>query len=406
MKKRLWKQLTSVTLAAALAGTLGLVAFADDPAGAPDSSYLLKYLEVGEGITIPDETFTFTFTQTAYNGATPADAYKVAIDDQTVTTNTGTWTATNDADDEGSIYTSIKLSEILAGVTFPAAGSYTYKVTETAGSTTGFTYDDNVYWMTVYITNNGTINITITDGETIDNGEKVDPTKTDPTKDEVETPGDDQVTVQGFTFHNKYGKTNQKDDKNEEGYLNISKEVSGDYADKTYPFEFSITLIKSATAPADDTAAKYSIYDKTAGANAAAISSGTVTYGTATTFTLKHNEVLRFYEVAGGTKYTVTETLSSSGVSNRALYTASATATVGGTAVTVGTVAAETDLEVGEYIIDDKLSTADDVDYTNTFDDDSITPTGVLIQNAPYILLALVAAGGMALYVIKIRREN
>lgn len=405
MKKTLLKRFTSVTLATALIGTMGVAAFAEDVvnnSGVAADSYLMKYLEVGEGITIPDKTFTFTFTQTKYNGADVTDTYKAEIADVTMNTKTGTWDKTNDADDEASIYQKKSMTDILANTTFPAAGVYTYTVAETKGSTDDFTYDEQKYVLNVYVKNDGTKTVEVkksTDGTT--EGEKVDVKKTDPTKDAEETgTSDGTVTVQGFTFDNKYKKTNKKTDDNTEGYLNISKAVDGDYGDKTYGFEFAITL----TAPrlADATAkAKYSIYN----ADGTKADGGEMAYGSAQNFALKHDQTLRFYEIEAGTKYSVTEKLASSGVTKADQYTASAVAKVGGTDVTVDTVAKHEDLTVETYVIDDDTATLDDVAYTNTFDD-SVSPTGILINNAPYIILALVAAGGMTFYVVKKRKEN
>jgi len=409
MKKNLLKQLTSVALATAMLGTMGVAAFAEDPTVTPGSdanSYLIKYLEAGDGVTVPaGTTFTINFAQTGYNEETPTGAYAVAINPVTFTTGTGEWKATNDADDEAALYIEKSFSDILNGVTFPAAGRYTYTVTETNGGVEGFTYDDTEYIVDIYVKNDGSKTITVwKDGTQEEGGAKQDATKTDPTKDEVEQNGDGNVTVQGFTFDNKYTKNNKKDDKNEEGYLNISKTVGGDYGDQTYGFEFKLNL--KAPRNATQTAAKYSIYNKDAGVDAAPVSSGTMNYGEDVEFTLKHNEVLRFYEIEAGTKYTVTETLSKSGVTKAEEYTASAVATVGGVNQTVAQVEKHTDLTVGQYVVDDKLDTADDIDYTNTFDDNSVSPTGILINNAPYILLALVAAGGMTFYIVKRRKEE
>ena len=184
--------------------------------------------------------------------------------------------------------------------------------------------------------------------------------------------------------------------------MNISKTVAGGYGDKTYGFEFAIML----TAPrlADAAAkAKYSIYQ---GTSEIPVKTGTMDYGTPVSFTLADGQTLRFYEIEAGTKYSVTEKLADSGVTKADQYTASATAKVSNAAVTVDTVAKHTDLTVGTYVIDDDTATLDDVAYTNTFDDASVSPTGILINNAPYIILALVAAGGMTFYVVKKRKEN
>ena len=406
MKKTLLKRFTSVTLATALIGTMGVAAFAEDVvnnSGAAADSYLMKYLEVGEGITIPDETFTFTFTQTKYNGETTyADTYKAPITAVTMKTTDSGWTKTNDADDEASIYYKKAMSDILP-TTFPAAGVYTYTVAETKGSTGGFTYDEHKYVLNVYVKNDGTKTVEVkksTDGTT--EGEKVDVKKQDPTKDTEETgTSDGTVTVQGFTFDNQYKKTNKKTDDDTEGYLNISKAVAGDYGDKTYGFEFAITLTAPRLA-ATGAKAKYSIYN----AGGTKVDGGEMEYGSAQNFALKHGQTLRFYEIEAGTKYSVTEKLASSGVTKADQYTASAVAKVGGNDVTVGTVEKHEDLTVETYVIDDDTATLDDVAYTNTFDDDSVSPTGILINNAPYIILALVAAGGMTFYVVKKRKEN
>ncbi len=404
MKKTLLKRFTSVTLATALIGTMGVAAFAEGKADVAANSYLIKYLEVGEGIAIPNETFTFTFTQTKYNGETTyADTYKAPISDVTMTTNSGTWTKTNDADDEASVYQKKAMSEVLPE-TFPAAGVYTYTVAETKGSTDGFTYDEQRYILNVYYKNDGTKTVEVkktTDGT--GEGEKVDPTKKDPTGDTAETePGDGNVDVQGFTFDNTYKKTNTKDDKNEEGFLNISKTVAGEYGDKTYGFEFEITLNAPRLA-AENAKAKYSIYQ---GTSETPVKSGTMDYDAPQSFTLADGQTLRFYEIEAGTTYSVTEKLSTSAVTKADQYTASATAKVGGESKDVDDVAKHTDLTVGTYVIDDSTVTLDDVAYTNTFDDTSVSPTGILINNAPYIILALVAAGGMTFYVVKKRKEN
>ncbi len=404
MKKTLLKRFTSVTLATALIGTMGVAAFAEGKADVAANSYLIKYLEVGEGIAIPNVTFTFTFTQTKYNGAAVTDAYKAPISDVTMTTNDGNWADTNDADDEASVYQTKSMADVLAGTTFPAAGVYTYTVAETKGSADGFTYDEQQYILNVYVKNDGTKTVEVkktTDGE--NEGEKVDPTKKDPTGDTAETePGDGNVDVQGFTFDNTYKKTNTKEDKNEEGFLNISKKVAGEYGDKTYGFEFEITLNAPRLA-AENAKAKYSIYQ---GTSETPVKSGTMDYDTPQSFTLADGQTLRFYEIEAGTTYSVTEKLSESGVTKAEEYKASAVATNKGTAVTVPTVEKHTDLTVGTYVIDDNLTTDDDVNYTNTFDDTSVSPTGILINNAPYIILALVAAGGMTFYVVKKRKEN
>lgn len=389
--KSLVRKLTSLGLAATMAGTIGVAAYAANSTGTeemPAKATLVKELQVPAGTTTPTETFMFTVTSEMADAPTIADK---AI----------AYTAADmDADNDGKI---MKTADLFAGVTWPHAGEYVYTVKETAGTYNmeheTLTYSQAEYKLTVFVANGATAGslyikeiasqkIKNDNGSAVTGQEKVDP-----------NPNDD-LTEGGVRFVNTYDKTNVTPDTDSEGFLNISKMVAGEYGDRSYPFEFAITLTGPARLAAD-AVAKYSIYN----ADGTKAGGGQMTYGSAQTFQLKHGQTLRFFEVAAGTKYTVTEKLSTSGVAKKDLYTASAVAKVGGTPVTVPTVAAATDLAVGEYVIDDKVETADDVDFTNTFDDDSVTPTGILIQNAPYLLLALAAIGGMALYVVK-RRKN
>ena len=56
------------------------------------------------------------------------------------------------------------------------------------------------------------------------------------------------------------------------------------------------------------------------------------------------------------------------------------------------------------YLLVDKAT--DEIAYTNDYNADLDTPTGILINNLPYIALALVAIGGLVAYVVVRRRQD
>ena len=44
--------------------------------------------------------------------------------------------------------------------------------------------------------------------------------------------------------------------------------------------------------------------------------------------------------------------------------------------------------------------------FTNTYDDASVEPTGIFINNLPFVLMVVVAGSGLALYVVSKRRSH
>ena len=119
---------------------------------------------------VPDagKTFTLTITGTSNN-----------ITDKTAITGTatvGTLTESGTSYGGSAYFTFKKGAEDVSALNFTAAGSYTYKVQETAGSTLGMSYDTNEYILTVEVAdenNDGALEIksavVTKDGQTVGN---------------------------------------------------------------------------------------------------------------------------------------------------------------------------------------------------------------------------------------------
>lgn len=145
-------------------------------------------------------------------------------------------------------------------------------------------------------------------------------------------------------------------------------------ADKDTGFKFHVTLILPDIGTADS--AKYRIYDKSA--EQLGEEKTVATNADGFDITLADGDYIYFTSVPVGTKATIIETDSRVGVDY----------TKGGTEINAQNVSASTALEAA---------------VTNTHN--ATSTTGILMSNLPYIVLALVAIGGMVAYVV-VRRRN
>ena len=409
----------AVLVALAMMAMLSVTAFAVDtkPAGqvipendqddyASANAKLVKVLTLADGVTKPaDVTFTFEFavdpnyTSTTTTAAEAAQAIVAPKGTLTISTNDMTKTAYEG--DGNSVAYAVDIASAFG--TFPKAGVYNYKVSEKQDAATGehfkWTYDTGSYDVDLYVVDNGTtrtINNIVVTSE--DGKEKTTIVPTEETSKDLGDP-----TAYGCTFENTYSKNNVSPEPltPENAVLNINKTVTGDFGDKTaqaFPFTLNITAPEGANMT-EATAVVFA-------GNTAKTPAETYTIkldGSDNTFVLKHNEKLLFAELPAGTTYTVTEDLNKQttagtyDVKNYDKYTANWD---GGTNETAG--APQT--SVSKTIKDDATSQKTAA-CVNAYDDESTTPTGILISNLPYIALALVAIGGLVAYVV-VRRRN
>jgi len=350
---------------------------------------LTKEFQVPEGVDVPTDAFAFTATPVTTGDE--VDLVTTASDYPTLTFTDITFGNGDRA--KASDETLVKQSNVdLSTLSFPRAGLYEWTITESTEDSTKIDANANsdTYKLRVYV-KNGTSGreistITIEDKA----GNKIDGGLTD--KDEtVDTDQDGDKTNDGndFRFVNKYipqdvttnptDPDTPNDPSDDTGAFKLTKTTSGEFADKTHEFEFTVTV----TFPAGVDASKYPI---------TGLTDGKVKLADGGTWTIA--------KLPEGTKITVSEEAT-------AHYTPSYTGkhTQAGQAVDL-TVAQAQEGEAlavpGNIIVGAKGA---NVAYTNTFDDTDVTPTGIIINNLPYVLLIGIALGGIVLFSRKRRYE-
>jgi len=388
MKKRFLKKLVTASIAAvtALSVFRGVPTFADDndvatakATGETSAKVAInKVLNIAEGITTPEATFTFTFTPktgTSSNGAPyeTIDSSNGQITDKNVSYSGTDVLATGQ--------TSIKkeTGDIFREVNYTHAGEYVYtvaekqnvgwKVIQKNGSPIDFmTYDNRNYEMHVIVKNKTTGGTYIS---------SVYFKQVSPSVNGKVKPSESGTTYKYDLFTNIYRKNAGKiTDPNEPNpnkpnvskvdpnakSLVIKKVVSGATADKSKDFTFKLTFTKASTETSQSITGKIGETSKT------------FVYGQETTITLRHDQSLVFDTIPAGTRYKLVETGSQG-------YTASAAYKENGAsknqAGTVSTNFTQDSILIGEKPNDNTI--------TNSLPD--VTPTGLLIDNLPFILM-------------------
>ena len=390
MKKTFLKKLVTASIAAvtALSVFRGVLTFADTnddnlatarATGESDAKVAInKTLKIAEGITTPNATFTFTFTPqtgTSSNGAPyeTIDSSNGQITDKNVSysgTDVLATGQTNIKKDTGDIFREVNYTH---------AGEYVYtvaekqnvgwKVIQKNGSPIDFmTYDNRNYEMHVIVKNKTTGGTYIS---------SVYFKQVSPSVNGKVKPSESGTTYKYDLFTNIYRKNAGKiTDPNEPNpnkpnvskvdpnakSLVIKKVVSGATADKSKDFTFKLTFTKASTETSQSITGKIGETSKT------------FVYGQETTITLRHDQSLVFDTIPAGTRYKLVETGSQG-------YTASAAYKENGAsknqAGTVSTNFTQDSILIGEKPNDNTI--------TNSLPD--VTPTGLLIDNLPFILM-------------------
>ena len=388
MKKTFLKKLVTASIAAVtvLSVFRGVPTFADDndvataKANGETSAKVSinKVLNIAEGITTPEATFTFTFTPktgTSSNGAPyeTIDSTNGQITDKNVSYS-GTDVLTTGQ-------TSIKkeTGDIFREVNYTHAGEYVYTVAEkqnvgwkviqkNGSPIDSMTYDNRNYEMHVIVKNKTTGGTYIS---------SVYFKQVTPSVNGKVKPSESGTTYKYDLFTNIYRKNAGKiTDPNEPNpnkpnvskvdpnakSLVIKKVVSGATADKSKDFTFKLTFTKASTETSQSITGKIGETSKT------------FVYGQETTITLRHDQSLVFDTIPAGTRYKLVETGSQG-------YTASAAYKENGASKTqagaVSTNFTQDSILVGEKPNDNTI--------TNNLPD--VTPTGLLIDNLPFILM-------------------
>ena len=416
---------------------------------------ITKVLQMPIGTTVPGVTFEFAVSKNgvvidpvADPTGTNLDSTAATIASMPALTNLSApypGTVTGVTTGDTTTYTQ-ETGDIFANITntsFPHAGVYQYTITEvkpsyTPADPTKETMTDSKaqYTINVYVANvpapgTGTYIYAIGDykdknDDGTANGAKVDP-----------TPGGNTITNTGYSdmaFTNTYIHTNTVTDPVAGSTLAVSKAVTGTFADMTTYFGYSMTvnaptLVYDPLNPGTATAPTYSAYilykngSKITGSdltdttrnNVAATNVDTttglitVTSGTQFTYSLQDGQKLVFVDTPVGTSYSVNET-------GTLGYTPSETVTYGSTPLQTNTDAGtkgsalSTDTAIAPvfggvaYTTNLVGESTNSAAFTNDYQ--TITPTGILINNLPFIGLILLAVGAFGAYVVVKSRKR
>lgn len=347
------KKLGAFVLAGTMLLSMGTTVFAAGEPTVPDVNSngqvpITKEFEMADGLKTPAATFKFTATSQTQ------DALPATIADVSFTEGqTGTL--------KGEKYVLEGNTTISFTGDWKHAGEYVYMVTESKENPiSNVTYDNTSYTLRVYVIN-GTNGLEI---------EKITAEKANGKTNKI-------------LFTNTYAKNDDT--------LTIEKNTTGTYADKTKEFNFEITFTKSPMS------------DQTTFAGKIGSKPVECTAGTAKPFTLADGEQLVFHNLPVGTTYVVKELEASDG------YTPSVTVVENKTTtLTNKTVAQEGDaLDTLKQDGTKNLvgENENKVTFTNTHK--GVVPTGILMNNLPFILLVAVAiVAFVSLAVIKRRRTS
>lgn len=267
-----------------------------------------------------------------------------------------TFTADADADatNGGSIVMNVP--------NYTKVGVYTYQVKETDGGTLGMTYDPKTYTLQVIVGNK------MENGQIVANGEKVC-----------------YVTMlDGTTKQNSVKNTYNA------GTLNITKTVQGNMGDRSTDTKFS--FVATFKVPTGKTLRSDIVLPE----GYTIKWNSTNTEGTVN-FQLSHNETFSVQNLPKDIEYSVVEMNGETSLANGAYITNAAgenTYQVSYDNFVNGT--------VGTTEMTDENVIATNI--TNTWG--STIDTGVILDNAPYMLMLAVVAGGAMMLVIKKRREE
>lgn len=350
------KKIGALVLAGTMLLSMGTGVFAAENIDIPnvngqDGVKITKDFVMADGLAIPQATFKFQV-----NSKTP-DALSATIQDISYDANDIKIKQT-----DGS-YVISKDQKLSFEGNWQHAGEYVYKVTETqdpVNKVENVTYDSSEYTLRVYVVN-----------------------KNDNLEVEKITAEKAGTKTAKILFTNTYAKNNAT--------LTIEKKTTGKYANKTKEFNFVITFTKS---PMSD---KRNFTGNIGSEQVECIA------GTPKSFTLADGEQLVFSNLPVGTTYVVKELDALDGYTPSVTVVENRTTTVNRTAAQEGD-ALDTLKEggkknlVGEY--------ENKVTFTNKHQG-GVVPTGILMNNLPFILLVAVAiVAFVSLAVIKRRRTS
>ena len=408
------KLMVSFVLALVLCLGTAAPAFASDDFstgrnGNDAEAAITKILTIPAGMVTPVKDYVFTFEAKTVNGEDATSYNMPDISNRTIQIKTD---SPSTIDAGGNKVVTVQSGNIFAGVVWPHAGEYVYEVREDGGSDPGYTYSQAMYEFHIFVENkNGKLEVVAIsaykkindDGSPDNSGEKTNPTP------DGGSPGS---TVSDVKYNNSYTGTIGGTDPEEPGahVLRIGKMVVGGYADETKYFSFELTMnVPNAGAGSTyrafvvekDGDNKYKVvtgeknYEGSLGSGSSIPVSAT---GTTCTFYLKHGQELVFIDLPLGTKCTVAENVDARYSPKAVKHIVNENGVPDNGSVGVNDIQGNK-LTVGPFFISEAVSPAPStVNYTNTFG--VISPTGVSVDNLPFVMLIVFALVALTGYVV------
>jgi len=394
-------------------------AFANQPIVAPDEDNpvtltITKTLRLPGGTITPNATFRFTSELVSVDGNGSEGVLALYNELRLATLAVSFTTADTGSNNPDNNITSIvkQTGNIFAGVTFPHAGIYVFEIAEERNTNPAIDnnaphevliYSEDVFRITVYVANTtvGTRTFVSAVGifaaEEDEDGELVVGDKTGQ-----------------IAFVNDFVRTNGAEDPEDpdpvtESTLYVSKQVAGDLASRTQYFDYTMTLaIPELVRDIPDYFRAYvveggKVIDPVNNVNPASDLIGTDAGGSyikiattgETAFQLRDGQRLVFVDTPVGTRYTVREAAAAN-------YVPSFIVTRNNVAENpvIGTM--NTALFTGTQFVGELLNRTA---FTNTRD--FVAPTGLGMNDLPFIGLMLLALGALvAFVVVKVRRRR
>lgn len=249
---------------------------------------------------------------------------------------------------------------------YTRVGTYIYQIHEVEGTTAGMTYDTAPRWLVVHVINNLAAGDEVATGLTY----KVAMFTADPS-----TMTEEQLSsAKSGGFTNTY----------EQGSFTVTKKVKGNMADRDKVFNFRVTFTGIDNMTGKIKADGTDITLKTDG-----------TYD----FTLKHSDDVTFSNIPYGVTATVNELDESGNVIANTENAKNGSYDVDYDLNQSVIIGSKTETDAGVKVNAEFATTIINSSTENV-------DTGVILDNAPYMLMLAVVAGGAMMLVIKKRREE
>ncbi|WP_025729192.1 DUF7601 domain-containing protein [Atopobacter phocae] len=379
------KTIKNAVLAVTMAVTLGFSGAGNQSqvANAAEQPELKikKVLTLPEGVKTPDVNFEFDFNKESLNGNKDEKNINDMPEIKGIIVNYQT--SQDKTNSNGELVK--ETTNILSNLKFPTSGQYVYTVQEKNDKKEFMTYSKVKYRLSLFVSKEGNefkvTNILIAQIINEKGEEVLSPEKEEYTSD---------LSTNKFVFKNNYNRVDGNDTpsgkditiEDKKGFV-LKKNVSGEVSNKAADFTFKLKVIKPSNAKDQLNSFKYYIVSN----EGTVKKEDTKNYDEDFDITLKHNERVVFGKVLLGSKVSVEETDSQG-------YTPS----IDNGLLNGQQVSTVENLKNGMIIGDEGENF---VEFKNT----QQTPTGILLNNLPFITLALLAATGIFFF-IKNRDED